>query len=206
MVFNRRGFGQLPNLVTIPKGYTIPNADGLDLMNLAAWHNDRIGQMGYLAAPPEGSLAQPLGMPSNPAATSRRVWIEEPPGSIPFDEKSALALPPVAGFGVDVPVVSFRVPFGFDGVIKWISNNVVPGPFTLGSLTWKILINGRAVRNFGNITEENGTVAQGREESPIRIFSGDLVQYVVNAPTGSTATGSTVCSLTGYYFPSKGIS
>lgn len=206
MPFKRRGLGQLPNLVSIPKGYAVPNAEGIDLLNLAAWHYQRIGQMGYLAAPPEGSLAQPLGMPSNPASTSRRVWLDEPPGSIPFDEKGSLVLPPSAGFGVDVAVITFRVPLGFDGVIKWISNNVLPGPFVQGSLIWKILVNTRPVRNFGNITEENGTVAQGRQESPIRIFSGDLVQFTVNAPTGSTATGITVVSLTGYYFPSKGIS
>ena len=206
MTFRKRSLGQLPNLVSIPQGYAVPNSEGLELLNLAAWHFERIGQMGYLAAPPEGSTSLPLGVPSNPAAIYRRVWKDEPPGSIPFDEKSSLILPPAAGFGVDVPVVTFRVPLGFDGVIKWISNNVIPGPFVQGSLTWKILVNNRPVRNFGNITEENGTVFQGREESPIRIFSGDLVQYIVNAPTGSTATGSTVCSLTGYYFPSKGIS
>lgn len=203
----RRGFGQLPNLISIPKGYQIPNSIGLELMNMAAWHFERLGQMGYLAAPPEGSLSQPLGMPSNPAATSRRVWLDEPPGSIPFDEQGALALPPSAGFGVDVPVIDFFVPLGFDGVIKWVSNNVLPeAPLVANSIIWRLLINGRAVKNFSNITTEKGTVFQGRQESPIRIFSGNHVQYVVNVPTGSAITGQTVVSATGYYFPSKGIS
>lgn len=206
MTFHRRGLGQLPNLVSIPKGYEIPNSTGLDLMNLAAWHFDRIGQMGYLAAQPEGSISQPLGMPSNPAATFRRVWLDEPPGSIPFDEQGEVALPPAAGFGVDVPIVDFFVPLGFDGVIKWLSNNLVPGPLTPGSVIWRLLVNRRAVRNFGNITTEKGTPFQGRIESPIRIFSGDHVQYVVNLPTGSGATGTTIASATGFYFPSKGIS
>lgn len=203
---NRRGLGQLPNLVSFPPGYGVPNAIGTELANLAAWHFERIGQMGYLAAPPEGSLNQPLGFPSNPAAISRRVWKEEPPGSVPFDEQGTLALPPAAGFGVNVPIIDFFVPLGFDGVIRWVSNNVLPGPLVPGSITWKLLVNSRAVRNFANITTEKGTPFQGREESPIRIFSGDHVQYVANVPTGSAITGTTVASATGYYFPSKGIS
>ena len=206
---HRRGMGQLPNLVSFPKGYAVPNSEGINLANLAAWHFERIGQMGYLAAPPEGSLSQPLGMPSNPAATSRRVWIEEPPGSIPFDEQDTLALPPSGGVGVDTPVLTFTVPFGFDGVIKWISNNVINTnvAFSPGNLIWKLLVNRRAVRNFANILNEKGTIFQGREVSPIRIFSGDLVQYTVQDPTGTVIfSGSTVCSATGYYFPSKGIS
>ena len=198
----------LPNLIAIPRGYAVPNSEGIDLANLAAWHYQRIGQMGYLAAPPEGSVAQPLGMPANPAATSRRVWLDEPPGSVPFDEQATLTLPPVP-IGSDVPVLTFRVPFGFDGVIKWISNNVINTnvQFSPGNLIWKILVNGRAVRNFQNITNEKGTIFQGRQISPIRIFSGDLVQYTVQDPTGTVIfSGSTVCSATGYYFPSKGIS
>ena len=197
---------RLPNLVVTPPGYAVPNEIGIDLANLAAWHFERIGQMGYLAAPPEGALTQPLGMPSNPAAISRRVWKEEPPGSVPFDEQESFALP-ATPLGSDVPVLSFKVPFGFDGVIKWISNNLLPeGSFTSGALIWKIKVNRRAVKNFEFITNEKGTIFQGREESPIRIFSGDLVQYTVQQPVGSTLTGTTVVSATGYYFPSKGIS
>jgi hypothetical protein len=197
---------RLPNLFTVPPGYAIPNQEALDLGNLAAWHFERLGQMGYLAAPPEGSLSQPLGMPSNPAWTSRRVWKDEPPGSIPFDEQASTALP-LATLGVDFVVLQFQVPYGFDGVIRWISNNLLPeGTFTPGALVWKILVNRRAVRNFANITQEKGTVFQGREVSPIRIFSGDIVQYTVDQPIGSTLTGTVVVSATGYYFPSKGIS
>lgn len=201
----------LPSIITEPpKGYTPFNQESHDLMNLAAWHYQRIGQMGYLAVPPEGSLSQPIGAPANPAAVSRRVWTEEPPGSTPFDEQAALALPPGAGLGIDVPVLDFFVPKGFDGVIKWVSNNVLnpSAPFVPGSgtLIWKLLINGRPVPNFSNITVEKGTEFQGREESPIRIFSGDRIQYTVQQATGSTLTGTTVVSATGYYFPSKGIS
>ena len=195
----------LPNLVSIPKGYAPLNPPGMQLANLAAWHMQRIGQMGLLAAPPEGALTQPLGMPSNPAATSRRVWLDEPPGSIPFDEQGQLTL--TGAVQPEAVVLSFQVPLGFDGVIKWISNNVIltTGSFMPGNFTWGLKVNMRPYRNFGTITQEKGTIAQGRQISPIRLFAGDLVEFTFTEATAGH-TGQTVVSLTGYYYPSKGIS
>lgn len=206
MASNSQNTGVLPNLVTIPKGYAL-NADGMALANLAAWHMQRIGNTGMLAAPPEGVSSQPLGSIPNPAATQRRVWLDEPPGSIPFDEQGTLSIPVTPG--VDVPVLVMVVPQGYDGIIRWVSNNVINATpaFLPGNLIWKIEINGRPVRNFGNILQEKGTIYQGREVSPIRVFSGDSVSYTVQLPASSPGiTGETVCSLTGYYYPSKGIS
>jgi hypothetical protein len=198
----------IPNLVSVPKGHAPLNSAGMQLANLAAWHLIRIGNTGVLSAPPEPASSQAIGSIPNPAATQKRVWLDEPPGSVPFDYQKALAVPPSAGFGIIVPVVQFTVPIGLDGIIRWISNNVVNGsePFVPGALVWSILINGRAVPNFEMIMNEKGTVAQGRVISPIRIFAGDVVSYTVQAMAGTTLTGQTVCSLTGYYFPAKGIS
>lgn len=193
----------LPNIANIPQGYMPLNAAGRDLVNLAAWHQQRIGQMGYLAAPPEGSMAQPLGMPANPAATSKRVWLDEPPGSIPFDEQATAPLSGIAG--TTTTVLTLVVPAGFDGVIKWLSNNVENAVFVPGTLTWSIAINNRPLRNFGTIVQEKGTIAQGRRISPIRLFSANVVTYSVTEVLGGLA-GSTVVSLTGYYYPSKGVS
>lgn len=193
----------LPNLVQIPKGYAALNAAGMELANLALWHQQRIGYMGYLAAPPEGAITQPLGMPANPAATSRRVWLEEPPGSVPFDEQGEIAFSGTAG--TVSTVLAITVPAGFDGVIKWLSNNIVGGGFVPGTLTWGIFINHRPYRNFGTITQEKGTIAQGRRISPIRLFAGDYVEYKVIEVAGGLG-GMTTVSLTGYYYPSKGIS
>ena len=197
----------LPNLVQVPKGYAPLNSEGLDLANLAAWHQQRIGQMGLLAIPPEGATSQPLGVPANPVATSQRVWVNEPPGSVPFDEQGGITLGAVPTPGVDQPVVTMIVPHGFDGVIKYISNNSTDLTFVdfSGDLIWRILVNGRPIRNFGNILASKGTTQQGRIISPIRIFSGDIVTYTVQFAAGAV-TGQVICSLNGYYFPSKGIS
>lgn len=197
--------GDLPNLVSVPAGYAPLNAEGLSLANLALWHMQRIGNTGMLAAPPEPVSLQPLGSMPNPASTQRRVWLDEPPGSVPFDEQNTIPIPSVPN--VDVPVLIMTVPQGYDGVIKWISNNVnhaVPA-FDAGQLIWKIFINGRPARNFGDIRQEKGTISQGREISPLRIFSGNQVIYMVNS-NGTITAGETICSLTGYFYPSKGIS
>lgn len=202
--------GALPNLVPVPKGYRTPNNYGLALSNLAAWHLVRIGNTGLLSAPPEPASSQAIGSIPNPAATQRRVWLEEPPGSIPFDEQATGAIPPAnvpPAPPMDTVILTFAVPQGFDGVIKWITNVLSPEqPFPPGSLVWKILANGRPIRNFGNITVEKGTIAQGREVSPIRIFSGDIISYTISQIAPSALTGTTVVSATGYYYPSKGIS
>lgn len=202
---------RLPALVTTQKGVPPLNPEGLQLYNLAAWHVLRIGNTGMLAAGPEGSASQPLGSIPNPAATQRRVWLDEPPGSVSFNEKGFLQLPPAA-LDTDVILLSFNIPRGYDGVIKWITNtimNTVPA-FVPGDLIWKINADGRPIRNYGNIMQQNGTVAQGCEVSPLRVFSGQLitlaVQEVSTGPSGGTLSGQTVGGLAGYYYPSRGVS
>ena len=193
----------IPNLINNRPGYAPMNPAAVDLANLAAWHMERIGQMGYLAAPPEGASSQPLGMPANPAWTSRRVWLDEPPGSIPFDEQADIDLTGVAG--TTQTILTVVVPAGFDGVIKWISNVLIDSTFIPGSITWSIQINNRPLRNFGTITVPKGTIAEGREVSPIRIFSQQIVVFQVTEVIGRL-TGSTSASFTGYYYPNKGVS
>ena len=179
------------------------NSAGMELANLAAWHQTRIGEMGYLAAPPEGAVTQPLGMPANPANTTKRVWLDEPPGSVPFDEQGTFDLTGVAG--TTTAVLTLQVPAGFDRVIKWISNNLVGLAFAPGMVTWGININGRPYRNFGTIELEKGTTAQGRQISPLRLFAGQILTYTVTEVLGGLA-GMTVVSATGYYYPNKGVS
>lgn len=197
----------LPRLVTVPKGYAPLNATGMALANLAAWHQTNISQSGILAAAPETVTQRPVGSAANPAVTAQLPWVNEPPGSIPFDEQGGITLGAAPTPGVDQPVVTMTVPQGFDGVIKYISNNATDPAFVdfSGDLIWKILINGRPVRNFGNILARKGTMAQGRIISPIRIFSGDVVTYSVQFAAGAV-TGQVVCSFSGYYYPNKGIS
>lgn len=133
----------------------------------------------------------------------KRPWLEEPSGSVPLDEQDGVDLP---GVGLSAIVLEFLVPTGFDGVINYISNNVNFGGFVQFSddIIWRILINQKPVRNFSNIRAEKGTIFQGRKISPIRLFSGNLVQYEVEHLANGALAGQVICSTNGYFYPSKG--
>ena len=137
---------------------------------------------------------------------NRRPWIDEPDGSVPFDPQGGVAIgnPPPAAQQV---VLSMLVPTGYDGVIKAIScNTAFPFNDFSGDLVWRLLQNGRAVRNFDNILAQKGTVQQPRNISPIRIYSGDLVQFVVTHIANVALNGNIICTLGGYFYPSQGVS
>lgn len=134
----------------------------------------------------------------------KRPWIDEPDGSVPFDQQNGLALGVVGTVQV---VLSLLVPVGMDGVIKFLSNNVA-FPFNefSGDLQWQIKRNGAAIRNFDNILNQKGSIQQPRAVSPIRIYSGDLVTYVITHIANPALNGQVICSLNGYFYPSQGLS
>lgn len=135
----------------------------------------------------------------------KRPWIDEPSGSNPFDEQYGIDLPAV---GISAIVLSYLVPDGYDGVIKYISNNVNFGGFVQfsGDIVWRLLINKRPVRNFSNVLATKGTIEQGRAISPLRIYSGNLVEWEVTHVANGVLAGQVICSFTGYIYPAKGVS
>lgn len=166
------------------------------LQELAAIHQDLLGIRGML------SRLDPPTTPNTITAISRP-WIDEPDGSIPFDEQNGIALPAV-GAGETV-VLAFIVPEGFNGVIKWLSNNFLGGGFVAftGDIIWRILADNRPIRNFSNIQAEKGTTNIPREISPIRIYSGQTIQFMVNHVANAALAGQVVCSLVGYIYPAS---
>ena len=136
----------------------------------------------------------------------RRPWIDEPDGSVPFDEQRGVDLTNPAPAPAQ-NVLDFIVPNGMDGVIKWISNNTT-FPFNdySGDLLWQILVDGKAVRNFDNILGQKGTKELPRPISPIRLYSGNHVQFTVQHLANPALNGQVTCSLGGYYYPSQGVS
>lgn len=135
----------------------------------------------------------------------KRPWIDEPSGSIPIDAQNGLALP-IVGDPEGV-VLAYTVPDGYDGVIKFISNNVTFGGFVQfsGDIIWRITANARPIRNFEEIKNERGSIAQGRIVSPIRIYSGQVIRYLVNHIANGALAGQVICSFNGYIYPSRSI-
>ncbi len=164
------------------------------LQELSAMYYNTLGVNSFLASKAD-SLAS-LG-----TQVTLKPWIDEPEGSVPFDEQNGIALP-LIGAG-DTVVLTFVVPIGYDGVIKWLSNNFLGGGFVgfSGDIVWRLFADNKTIRNFSNIQAEKGTPGIPRQISPIRIYSGQTITYTVNHVANVALNGQVVCSLVGYIYP-----
>lgn len=137
-------------------------------------------------------------------------WVEMPPGGLPFDEFGSIATP--AANGAENAVLTFQVPYGFDGIILAHANMFTGPGFVEGSgdLVWRIRIGkpslqGRPQRNYGNITTTRGGVEEARTVyGGIQATSDDTVQYSVTHTVGSPippAGTRIICNLAGFYWP-----
>lgn len=168
------------------------NMDAQDLATIA------LQQQSALAT---GVLVQQADDPST--YYPKRPWIDEPSGALPFDPQNGVALGAVGGSQV---VLTLNVPLGYDGVIKYLScNTVFPFNDFSGDLQWQLLQNGRAIRNFDNILAQKGTIQIPRPISPLRIYGGDIITWVVNHVANVGLNGNIVCSLNGYFYPIQGL-
>jgi hypothetical protein len=180
---------------------SVANLASADLTELVAIQQAKLGNGGFFIAIPSSSSQPSDGV----TEFSRRPWLDPPLGSYAFDEQDGISLPAISATVFTV-VLQFQVPNGSDGVINFVSNNFIAGGFAdfSGDIIWQILLNGKPVRNFSNIRAQKGTPAQGRQVSPIRIYSNQLVQYVVRHNANVALTGGqVVCSLNGNYYPSQ---
>jgi hypothetical protein len=135
----------------------------------------------------------------------KRPWIDEPDGSEPFDPQNGVALGVISAN--PQVILNLQVPTGSDGVIKFLScNTTFPFNDFSGDLQWQLRQNGRPIRNFDNILAQKGTIQIPRPISPIRIYSGDLIQWVVFHLANAGLNGNVVCSLNGYFYPNQGLS
>lgn len=138
-----------------------------------------------------------------------------PEGAVAFNPTGQIALPdPATG---DAVIFSFRVPYGYDGVILGQFHgyfNVISAPpvptFVEGSgdITWRLSIAGRFGRDTGNMLVSLGT---NRNMAPIagglQVRSENLIQYIVAAPNTSGALtpglGNIIAGVHGYFWPRK---
>ncbi|MBK8200668.1 MAG: hypothetical protein IPK75_20215 [Acidobacteria bacterium] len=130
-------------------------------------------QSGVFPVKPPGSydsLTLP-GLPGGPGGGNVTVntpgqaayppWEVAPPGSQPFDYVGVISTP--AAGSTDQLVLSFQVPFGWDGTIKKITN-VYTGPGFFegsGDLIWRIRRDGQFVKNYDSILVTFGDVQNG---------------------------------------------
>lgn len=143
---------------------------------------------------------------SNPTSPP---WVTMPDGGFPFSSNGTIALPAVGSGFTDIigPNGQYvmQVPNGSDGVIKLITcffngQGFISGS---GSLIWRILLDGQAVRNYDNILVQLGVAPFPGTTEGIRVKSGQTVQLQVSN-VSEVAGGTQVFGfLGGWYYPSK---
>ena len=132
-------------------------------------------------------------------------YLVMPPNGVPVQEQAALTLPAGAGNNV---VVQWRVPTGYDGVLTSLVNLWTGGAGTFvdgsGDIVWRVQINRRYPRNYGNIITTLGSLTTPCQlfRGGLRIYSGELLTYMVNHAANAGLTGGNViCAFLGYIYP-----
>lgn len=134
-------------------------------------------------------------------------WVAMPSSGRRFQQIGSIVLPAVAG--VDNLVTTFAVPTGYDGVIVSIVNMFTGTGFVEGSgdLHYRIQINRRWLKDYGDIQTTLGTVA-----SPSMIYRGgvrlrtqEVIGYWVQITAAGLGnldpTGRIVCAFFGWFYP-----
>jgi hypothetical protein len=159
-------------------------AQGYDMAN-SPWPGDNVGP---------GKLDSGVDAP----------WISPPHGAVSFFPKTQVAIPAVGGTST---ILTMQVPNGSDGAIQKFSVNYVGGGFVNGSgdIVWRILANGKAIRNANNIISEMGTQDSPFElSSTIRIYSGQTITVEVNHVANAALNQSVLAMLEGWFYPARG--
>lgn len=121
--------------------------------------------------------------------------------SVFFDRVGFNALP--ANLAPAVVVVTFTMPPGYDGVVRWMSNVALGAGFIDGSgdIIWQILRDGQAVEDYENMLAQLGTLPIPTDTF-ILVEENSTIQITVatanNPPAGRATSG---CRLKGWRWP-----
>lgn len=131
---------------------------------------------------------------------------DAPQGAISFDQTTPNAVAmPAAGSG-PVTVLSYTVPAGWEGAVRWMSVVQIGGQFldASGNVVWRVLQNGAAIPGLENLTSQKGTLQQPTD-TYIRIHENDILTVTVEVPAGASsppqANVTTAALLKGWLIP-----
>lgn len=146
---------------------------------------------------------------------TQRPWVAMPKEGRRFKPISTLLVSTAVPFtGLDVNVLTERVPVGYDGVISDIVCNIVApgggsGGFVDGSgdITWRLSADNRFLRDMGNLKVQVGSLTSPSPvpRGMVRVYSHDVLRFAVNFAVGAEVridpTAYIICSITGWYYP-----
>jgi hypothetical protein len=146
-----------------------------------------------------------LGNPYPQAAdgSGLPLWIYPPINWENLDQIAYAALPAI---GVEVPIITFQVPLGRNGIINKVGNNFVGGGWTEGSgnVLWRILVDGGTppgANSYEAIPASLGSPAQPVAIAGFRIFENQVVTVTVNNVAIVLAGQLVGARLCGYLYP-----
>lgn len=135
---------------------------------------------------------------------------EMPRHAVRFFPRGQITTPaPAAG---DVPVLTFSVPLGYDGVITAHFHAYIAGNQLMagsGDIVWRLRQQNIYPKHLGAMTLELGSQAHPFPvDGGLRLQSGQSVTYLVNVPnlSGAIFVGASwiLCGLEGWLFPRRG--
>lgn len=188
----------MPNLLHGPTTWVAPNLFRVCL------ERDYMTEMAIQKA---GGLKE-LCCPASQSGTNPP-WIAMPPEGRPFKKVAGVT---VGGGttpeGTNTQVVQFDVPTGYDGVIVSVVNMFTGTGFVeaSGDLNWRIQINRRWLKDYGNIQTTLGSLQSPSYiyRGAVRLFEQQRVTYYVNLGSGALgrlSAGNIVCAFFGWFYP-----
>lgn len=127
-----------------------------------------------------------------------------PEGNQPFNEIGSVLGQGTAG---TTPIIlSFEMPDGYDGVIKWIILQYTGTNFinNSGTLIFALRINGLYIKGYHNIRSQFSGTSNGLEIDPgIAIKSGNLIEIICTVDPFFVPEGASeiIGGVSGYLYP-----
>ena len=130
-------------------------------------------------------------------------WIYPPSESEPIDDIAYVTLPAI---GASAVILQRTIEAGFNSVLLAYGNNFVGGGWTegSGSVTWQILIDGRAVPGYDLIPASLGSPANPpRHPCGFRVLESQTVQLIVTNNSVVVAGQLSGGRWQGYFYPKE---
>jgi len=132
-------------------------------------------------------------------------WLIMPCEGRMFQPVKNIQLPVV--LDVDTPVLTLKVPYGYDGVLTHVFNVFTGTPFDegTGDLIWRVQVGNRFARDLGEIVTTRGSLNNGFQipGSGIILRSDQLVTYLVNVTSALVGPpgARVICGMAGWFWP-----
>ena len=120
----------------------------------------------------------------------------------PYNWANSIVLPAASTTPVATPVLTFKVPTGYNGVILHLVNMITTGYLEgSGELVWSLLEGVRPVKNFGRIVTTQGSLQTPWPVYGVRIRADQTYTFTVQNYGVIGGGIQAIAVVGGYYWP-----